>query len=271
MGGKSMQGGQNMTNAEKSNGPVTGPVRKASIGAPTWLFISRHQPALFLNGETIPLAGDREYVIGRDPESCNIVLNDDGVSRKHAAIYARGGRFFIKDCGSMNGTVVNRERIGSPIGLLPGDEIGVSTQKFLFVLHDQILRSSTGPAAQKQSHFSGLLRALRIPDLIQLLNGTQQTGMLTIEDLNGEPGRVFFADGEIISARYRNKSAEEAVYALVTIKDGHFEFLNENTPPPPKTIHSRTMPLLLEACRRADEEVTDSLSDSEKHAVAAAG
>ena len=259
-----------MQNAKEYDGPVTSAVHKVSLDGPTWFFISRHQPALFLNGETIPLAGDREYIIGRDPATCNIVINNDGVSRKHAVIYARGGRFFIKDCGSMNGTVVNHERIGSPIGLLPGDEIGVSTQQFLFVLHDQILSSSTGPAAQKQSHFSGLLRALRIPDLIQLLNGTQQTGLLTIEDLNGEPGRVFFANGEIISARYRGKADEEAVYELVSIKDGHFEFLNENNPPPPKTIHSRTMPLLLEACRRADEGVTDSRSDSEKH-VAAAG
>ena len=255
---------------EKDNEPVTRAVGKPSMGASTWLFISRHQPALFLNGETIPLSGDREYIIGRDPDTCSIVINDERVSRKHAAIYARGGRYFIKDFGSMNGTMVNRERIESPIGLLPGDEIGVSTQKFLFVLHDQVLSSSTGPAAQKQSHFSGLLRALRIPDLIQLLYGTQQTGMLTIEDLDGEPGQAYFAGGEIISAHFRNKSDEDAVYAMVAIKDGHFEFLNENTAPPPKTIHSRTMPLLLEACRRADEGITDSHSDSEKH-VAAAG
>jgi hypothetical protein len=259
-----------MATPEKDNGPVTSAVGKPSMGASTWLFISRHQPALFLNGETIPLSSDREYIIGRDPDTCSIVINDERVSRKHAAIYARGGRYFIKDFGSVNGTMVNRERIGSPIGLLPGDEIGVSTQKLLFVLHDQVLGSSTGPAAQKQSHFSGLLRALRIPDLIQLLYGTQQTGMLTIEDLDGEPGRAYFAAGEIISAHYRNKADEEAVYAMVTIKDGHFEFLNENTPPPPKTIRNRTMPLLLEACRRADEGATEIRSDSEKH-VAAAG
>lgn len=259
-----------MSTAEKDNEPVTRAVGRPSAGASTWLFISRHQPALFLNGETIPLSGDREYIIGRDPDTCSIVINDERVSRKHAAIYARGGRYFIKDFGSMNGTLVNRERIEDAIGLLPGDEICVSAQKLLFVLHDQILSSSAGPAAQKQSHFSGLLRSLRIPDLIQLLNGTQQTGMLTIEDLDGEPGRAYFANGEIISAHYRNKADEEAVFALVAIKDGHFEFLNENSPPPPKTVRYRTMPLLLEACRRADEGITDTQPDNEKH-VAAAG
>ena len=256
-------------------GPVTSAVGKASadklpMGPSTWLFISRHQPALFLNGVTIPLSSDRDYIIGRDPNTCNIVINDEHISRQHAIIYARGGRYFIKDFGSVNGTSVNREKIGSAIGLLPGDEIRVSTQKFLFVLHDLILGSSVGPSAQKQSHFSGLLRSLRIPDLVQLLNTTQQTGMLTVEDLNGQPGRAYFANGEIISAEYMNKSGDEAVYALVTVKDGHFEFLSENTPPPARTIQVRTMPLLLEACRRADESMLDSLSDSEK-SVAAAG
>jgi pSer/pThr/pTyr-binding forkhead associated (FHA) protein len=232
---------------EKNSEPVTSAVGKPSTGASTWLFISRHQPALFLNGETIPLSSDREYIIGRDPETCSIVLNDERVSRKHAEIYARGGRYFIKDLGSSNGTRVNREKISTPIGLLPGDEIAVSTQKFLFVLHDQVLRSTAGPAASRQSHFSGLLRALRLPDLIQILNSTQQTGMLTIEDEDGHAGRAYLANGEITSAHYKDKSDEEAVYALVTIKDGHFEFLNENTSPPERTVRGRTMPLLLEA------------------------
>ena len=240
------------------------------MGVPTWLFISRHQPALFLNGETIPLASDREYIIGRDPHTCSIVLNDDRISRQHAVIYSRGGRYFIKDFGSVNGTSVNKEKIGTAIGLLPGDEIRVSTQKFLFVLHDLILGSSVGTTSPKQSHFSGLLRSLRIPDLVQLLNSTQQTGMLILEDLSGEPGRAYFANGEIISAHYRNMNDEDAVYAMVAIKDGHFEFLTEKTAPPPKTIHNRTMPLLLEACRRADESVSDISPDNEKH-VAAAG
>lgn len=242
----------------------------AASGIPAWIFISRHQPALFLNGETIPLSSDQEYIIGRDPDTCNIVINDERVSRKHAAIYSRGSRYFIRDFGSMNGTMVNKERIDTPIGLLPGDEIGVSAQKFLFVLHDQILRSGAGPAAQRQSHFSGLLRALRIPDLVQLLNSTQQTGMLTIEDMNGQMGRAYFVNGEITSAHYKNKADEDAVYALVTIQDGHFEFLNADTPSPPKTVRNRTMPLLLEACRRADEGITETRSDLEKH-VAAAG
>ena len=53
----------------------------------------------------------------------------------------------------MNGTMVNKERIDTPIGLLPGDEIGVSAQKFLFVLHDLILRSSDGPGDAETEPF----------------------------------------------------------------------------------------------------------------------
>ncbi len=245
-----------MPTPNKSNEPRTVVTNSVPRNVPTWVFISRHQPALFLNGETIPLSGDREYVIGRDPEECNIVINDARVSRKHAAIHCANGRFFITDFDSMNGTLVNKERITTPMGLLPGDEIRISTQKFLFVLHDQILSASTGPAAQKQSHFSGLLRALRIPDLVQLLNGTQQTGRLTIEEAGGGKALVYFVAGEIVSASYRGKADEEAVYALMMIQDGQFDFVNE-TPTAAATMHTRTMPLLLEACRRADEAKSD--------------
>lgn len=251
-----------MATPEKDHRLLTTLVVPATRDAPAWVFISRHQPALFLNGETIPLSSDREYIIGRDPDTCNIVIHDERISRKHAAIYSRGSRYFIKDFGSMNGTMVNKERIDTPIGLLPGDEICVSAQKFLFVLHDLIFRSSEGSATRRPSHFSGLLLALRIPDLVQLLNSTHQTGILTIENTDGEMGRAYFADGEITSAQYMDKTDDEALYALVTVKDGNFEFTSDNTSPPPKTIHNRTIPLLFEACRRADEGITNEHSNS---------
>jgi pSer/pThr/pTyr-binding forkhead associated (FHA) protein len=40
-------------------------------------------------GQIIELKGERT-VIGRSPEHCHIVLDPNGVSRKHAEIYGRG-------------------------------------------------------------------------------------------------------------------------------------------------------------------------------------
>ena len=241
-----------MSSPDKSTRVIAPGASPPSAQKPTWIFVSRRQPALFLDGETIPLASDREYIIGRDAETCNIVINDERVSRQHASIYSRGGRYFVRDHGSMNGTFVNREKIVDALGLLPGDEIFVPPQKVLFVLHDQYMRSAGGQ--MKQSHFSGLLRALRIPDLIQMLNSTMQTGTLMIMDTNGQTGRTLFMKGEIIAAQYKDKREEDAVYALVGVPDGQFEFITETAPTWARSIETRTITLLLEACRRLDEQ-----------------
>jgi hypothetical protein len=62
-----------------------------------------------------------EVVIGRDP-SCNLVLNDDRCSRRHAIIEATPGGLSVRDAGSANGIYVNGRRMErSP--LQPGDTV----------------------------------------------------------------------------------------------------------------------------------------------------
>ena len=223
------------------------------------VFVSRHQPALFYNGQTIPLDPQREYVLGRDRASCDIIINDTRASRHHAKIYARGGRYFIEDLGSMNGTFVNRERITQPIGLLPGDEIVVPPKKLLFVLHDEQISQKTDrfveATSKPQSQFSGVLHALRIADLIQLLNSTEQSGILTIHDEKQQTGQFLFVKGEIKRAEYSGVAGAEAVYAVLRVRDGSFEFISQNVEMPPNPIETRTISLLLEGCRRADEKL----------------
>ena len=49
------------------------------------------------------------YKIGRS-NSCDIVLNDNSVSRKHAELLTLDdGRFYLTDCASQNGTYILQE------------------------------------------------------------------------------------------------------------------------------------------------------------------
>ena len=71
-----------------------------------------------------------EVTIGRTAEN-DIVLVDPGVSRRHAMIRDEGGRFFVQDLGSANGTQVN----GNPSAdeeVQSGDEISVGPVIFRF-------------------------------------------------------------------------------------------------------------------------------------------
>jgi FHA domain/zinc-ribbon domain len=81
-------------------------------------------------GETFRPAGDRT-LIGRSPE-CDIFLDDVTVSRRHAELLDQGGRFTIRDLGSLNGTFVNRRRIES-IELENDDEVQIGKYRMTFL------------------------------------------------------------------------------------------------------------------------------------------
>jgi len=81
-------------------------------------------------GEMFPLVSDR-MTVGRRPDS-DVFLDDVTVSRDHALIVRRGGDYYLDDCGSLNGTYVNRERIESH-QLADGDELQIGKYKLAFL------------------------------------------------------------------------------------------------------------------------------------------
>lgn len=62
-----------------------------------------------------------EVLAGRDPDA-TIFLDDVTVSRRHARFELRGGRLFVTDMGSTNGTYVNGTR-QEEAELVAGDEV----------------------------------------------------------------------------------------------------------------------------------------------------
>jgi hypothetical protein len=77
---------------------------------------------------------------GRHPDS-DIFLDDVTVSRRHAEFYREGGRFTVRDVGSLNGTYVNRERI-EEAQLIGGDEVQIGKFRLLFLTSQDL-----GPAS----------------------------------------------------------------------------------------------------------------------------
>jgi pSer/pThr/pTyr-binding forkhead associated (FHA) protein len=74
------------------------------------------------------------YTIGR--YDCDIVLNDDKVSRKHTSIsVVRPDKFLVTDLASRNGTFVNGARAGSQ-DLKHNDLIRIGDTTFRFTVFD---------------------------------------------------------------------------------------------------------------------------------------
>jgi hypothetical protein len=96
---------------------------------------SRRGPALIIRagggrvGESFAVAGER-MSIGRRPEA-EVFLDDVTVSRDHALLIRRGEDWYLDDCGSLNGTYVNRSRIESH-HLEEGDEVQIGKYKLTF-------------------------------------------------------------------------------------------------------------------------------------------
>ena len=81
-------------------------------------------------GEIFPLERDR-LTVGRRPDA-DIFLDDVTVSRDHAILVRRGEDFYLDDCGSLNGTYVNRRRIESH-HLSDGDELQIGKYKLAYL------------------------------------------------------------------------------------------------------------------------------------------
>jgi len=93
---------------------------------------------------TFPDGSDHELedtiTIGRDTKN-DLTLASPTVSREHAVLTLREGRWFLEDRGSYNGTFLNGARLqaGTPLPLRHADRIGIGSETVLFSWPSQVL------------------------------------------------------------------------------------------------------------------------------------
>jgi uncharacterized protein YkwD len=76
----------------------------------------------------------REVTVGSDAGN-DLTVVGPGVSRRHAVIRYRAGRYELLDLRSTNGIFVNGSRITTPVLLKDADEIRFGTARFAFLDH----------------------------------------------------------------------------------------------------------------------------------------
>jgi Nif-specific regulatory protein len=75
--------------------------------------------------------------LGRSREN-TISLQDEHASRQHARIYHDNGRWWIEDCGTLNGTRLNGVRIQGPTPLSHGQEIRIGDTRLCFTVQEGV-------------------------------------------------------------------------------------------------------------------------------------
>ncbi|HLL23538.1 MAG TPA: FHA domain-containing protein, partial [Kofleriaceae bacterium] len=165
-------------------------------------------------GETFML--DTESVtLGRG--SVDVLLRATDVSRHHARITRREGRYWIEDTDSANGTFVNGTRISDITELQFGDRVQVGTSVLVFARSDELEQRLR--KVQKLEAMGSLVKGIAHD-----FNNTLQTLLGCIEELalSAVPGQ-----GDVLDEmRNVTESASAIVRRLLRVGRGKPETLD---------------------------------------------
>ncbi len=108
-------------------------------------------------------------------------------------------------------------------------------------------------AQNPASVISGQIEAIVPAELLQVFHMHQKTGRLILEFDNGS-ARVTFREGGLLAARYEDFDNQEAIYAMLSQKNGTFHFIPGLPDALMKTREiGDFMMILMEGLRRLDE------------------
>jgi len=106
------------------------------------------------SGAEFGMEKNTNYIIGKDPNICDIVFNDLSVSKEHSKIKIdENGNIFIEDLKSKNGVIVNSEKIGNIQKITSQDIISIGTTSFFVIdqkASSETIYSAPPPPIQKE-------------------------------------------------------------------------------------------------------------------------
>jgi serine phosphatase RsbU (regulator of sigma subunit) len=87
-----------------------------------------YQPGIAPQQVSLPI---EPITLGRASD-CTIPIKDRFLSRRHAEIVPESGAWFVRDCGSVNGTILNGVKVQEPVALRAGDRIILGDSEIVF-------------------------------------------------------------------------------------------------------------------------------------------
>jgi len=130
--------------------------------------------------QQIALSGDT-ITLGRASD-CTIPIKDRFLSRRHAEIVFERGAWYVRDCGSVNGTLINGVKVVDPVPLRAGDRIALGDSEVVF--HSDEAISQLIPV-DSDSHATNL--AIKVDEEERGTERTRILNSLAIEFLADRP------------------------------------------------------------------------------------
>ena len=121
----------------------------------------------------------------------------------------------------------------------------------------ELARQARAGLAHKSSdartRFSGSLSEMSVVDLLQTIDVSRKSGVLTLVSTDGQAGMISFDSGAVINATVEELVGEDAVYRHLLWRDGTFDLEFRRVSLSERTVHRTTQALLMEGMRRLDE------------------
>lgn len=99
----------------------------------------------------------------------------------------------------------------------------------------------------------GHLRGISVASFAQMIAMEQKTCLLEIDGGAGREGLLYFEDGELYDAVYRNLRGEAAAINIIAMDRAKIRFGSPHNRKTHKKIHTGLTTLIMEAMRRKDE------------------
>ncbi len=124
---------------------------------------------------------------------------------------------------------------------------------FYRMLIDRASKTSKQLSADISSGMTGDISQVHVVDLFQMINSGQKTGTVEL-NFDGHKAMVYFSDGELIYAEYKELIGKEAFFALLGMTSGQFTF-SPGIPPEADEfdVIGGFMGLVMEGMQRLDE------------------
>jgi len=108
-------------------------------------------------------------------------------------------------------------------------------------------------SSDSRTRFSGSLSEMSVVDLLQTIDVSRKSGVLTLVADDGQEGMISFDSGAVINATVEDLVGEDAVYRHLLWREGTFDLEFRRVSLSERTVHRTTQALLMEGMRRLDE------------------
>ena len=111
----------------------------------------------------------------------------------------------------------------------------------------------TEKTSDARTRFSGSLSEMSVVDLLQTIDVSRKSGVLTLIAADGQEGMISFDSGAVINATVEDLRGEDAIYRQLLWREGSFDLEFRRVSLSERTVHRTTQALLMEGMRRLDE------------------